>query len=261
MQQIDYISQLAPAALSTEHSDSVSKRYSFLSTASVIEALEAEKWSVVEARQAITRRGGLGRFGKHQITFAHADVLDKDLTEIPRIMLTNAHNGSSSYRLNAGIYRFICSNGLVLSDGVVQGVSIRHTNHTIEDVLAAADAFRRNSDRILAHVEDFKKIELSDSAQVEFALQAIRLRGLGGDSSHVVTADSILAPRRSEDAGNSLWRVFNRAQENLLKGGFPILRHVDGEWKSRDARAVKAIDQSSALNIGLWDLAEQFSLN
>jgi hypothetical protein len=45
------------------------------------------------------------------------------------------------------------------------------------------------------------------------------------------TAEKILAHRREEDAGNSAWVVYNRVQENLIRGieGFsrPINSYLD----------------------------------
>ncbi|EBA7968526.1 DUF945 domain-containing protein, partial [Salmonella enterica] len=33
--------------------------------------------------------------------------------EVPEIILLNSHDGSSSYQMVPGLFRFICTNGLV----------------------------------------------------------------------------------------------------------------------------------------------------
>jgi hypothetical protein len=77
-----------------------------------------------------------------------------------------------------------------------------------------------------------------------------------------VHPQDVLALQRTEDAQNSLWNVFNRTQEWLLKGGFPVTRVGPFfEASTHKARPVNSIEDSSRLNTGLWDLAEQFSLN
>jgi uncharacterized protein DUF932 len=261
-QELDILSRV-PAALATHQAENLSPAYTFLPTTSVIQALEEADWIAVEARQAYSRKEQrFSPFAKHQIIFTHTDFIKRNnFEEFPRLVLTNAHDGTSTYKLQAGLYRVVCANGMIISDGVIQSVSIRHSHRTIEEVVSAADAFRFNADRIAAHVERFREIELTEAEQAQFALQAIHLRGLGSDSRHVVEASGVLALRRSADAGNSLWRVFNRVQEHLLKGGFPVWRMVDGEWHQRQARKINAIAQSTELNTSLWDLAEQFSLN
>lgn len=255
------IKDLAPAALAQEPSSRVSPKYSFLPTRVVAEALHEEGWVVTEARQSHTRKTGPSRYGKHQLAFTHRDILSKGLDEIPRIYLSNSHDGGAKWWMRAGVLREICSNGMTVSDGLVQAVGIRHSNHTIEEVVATANAFRANGDLIAAHIADFKKIDLSPAAAVEFARLAIDLR-FRTDSEALVAMHDILQPQRSQDAGNDLWRTFNRVQEWLLKGGFPVYRNATGnDWTERKARGIKAIDESSKLNTGLWALAEQFSLN
>jgi hypothetical protein len=147
-----------------------------------------------------------------------------------------------------------------ISDGVVQSVRIPHSHQTIEHVLATADSFRQNAELISEHVGAFKARELTHSEIVEFGRLAIGLRQ-ESESDSVIAIDDILLVKRTQDAGNSLWKVFNRAQEHLLYGGFPVYRQTDAGWTERTARPIKGIDQNTQLNQQLWDLAEQFSLN
>ena len=253
------INMMAPAALATAPSSRVSSKYSFLPTKAAIDALFSEGWVVTEARQLFGQRSI--DHAKHQLAFTHKDILARHLDEVPRIYLANSHDGSARWWMRAGVLREVCSNGMTVSDGLVQAVGIRHSNRTIEQVIETAQAFRKNGDLIATHIADFKQVKLSPAAAVEFARLAIDLR-FSADSSALVAMDDILAPKRAQDAGNDLWRTFNRAQEHLLKGGFPVYHQADnGSWTERVARPIKAIDSANTLNIGLWALAEQFSLN
>jgi hypothetical protein len=256
---------LAPAALATEPANSVSKTYKFYPTSAIIDALASENWAVIEARTANSRTPTTmpATYRKHEIVFADRDILKKKHTvhEIPRIMLTNAHDANAACRMYAGLYRFICSNGMVISDGVVQSVRITHTHRTIEEVVATAQAFRANTQLIGEHVDAFKRKLLTQAEINHFARQAIVLRQPKNPES-IITPNDILAVKRSEDVGDDLWHVFNRAQEWLLHGGFPIYRHdATKGWTMKDARPIKGIDQTTQLNADLWALAEQYSLN
>lgn len=252
-----------PAALADHPANRVSERYHFYSTRAVIDALASENWAVIEASTAKSRHNRIPmKFRKHSIAFADRDILKTKsrLPEIPRILLTNAHDGNAALRMFAGMWRFICSNGMVIPDGVVQSVRIPHTHRTIEEVIATAQAFRQNTQLIGEHVDTFKARELTPAETHEFGRWAIALRH-PKKSDSVIAPDDILAVKRSDDAGTTLWKVFNRAQEWLLNGGYPIYRHTDTGWEQHTARPIKGIDQSSELNAQLWELAERFTLN
>jgi hypothetical protein len=253
------LKEMAPAALSNNPSERLGPTYSFLPTKAVADALANEGWVVTEARQARTRLRHPD-YAKHQVAFTHRDVLAKHLDEVPRIYLSNSHDGNAKFWMRAGVLREICSNGMMVSDGLIQAVGIRHHNRTIEEVIETAQAFRRNGDLIATHIAEFKQVDLSPAAAVEFVRQALALRH-GDNPGAVVEFQDILRPQRPEDAGNDLWRVFNRAQEWLLKGGYPVYVRAPHCWDGRPARPIKAIDESTRINTGLWALAEQFSKN
>lgn len=254
------IRELAPAALAMHPAKRVSPKYHFYPTHQIIDALASENWAVIEATTAHSRNNTIPvQYRKHELAFADRDILARKhkLEEIPRIMLVNSHDANCACRMYAGLYRFICSNGMRISDGVIQSVRIPHTRQTIEEVILAAQAFRANSEKIGQHVEAFKARELTGPEIRQFSRWAIQLRQ-PQKSDTVIAPDDILAIQRSEDVGADLWHVFNRVQEHLLKGGFPVYQHTDTGWIERSARPIKGIDQRSQLNAGLWDLAERF---
>jgi hypothetical protein len=37
-------------------------------------------------------------------------------TVFPQILLTNSHDGKNAFQFQAGLYRLVCSNGLVIAD-------------------------------------------------------------------------------------------------------------------------------------------------
>ena len=74
--------------------------------------------------------------------------------------------------------------------------------------------------------------------------------------------EQLLDIRRNEDDGASLWTVFNRAQENLIRGGLPgqARRTVDGETvlgRRTTTRPLAGVRTSVGLNRGLWELTAQ----
>lgn len=68
-----------------------------------------------------------------------------------------------------------------------------------------------------------------------------------------VSETQLLAPRRFDDRRPDLWSVFNRIQENMVKGGLTA-RTSNG--RRQRTREVQGIDQNLRLNRALWMLAD-----
>ena len=109
----------------------LSKHYSFVPTMKVVNDLRALGYEVVDAKQVKARKKSTDGYQKHMITFEHPDYkVDKvkeveiadgvtetvvePTTEYPQILLTNSHDGGNAFTLSAGIFRLVCSNGLVI---------------------------------------------------------------------------------------------------------------------------------------------------
>lgn len=265
MQVID-LKHYAPAALaSTRNITTTSESYNFISTREVLAALAQDNWQVVGARQSWSRsRDPL--FARHEITLSDPEIQMKNVGDVkPQFYLSNAHDGSAAYRMQAGLERLICKNGMRVPEGLVQAVSIPHRGQrTIEEIVLVAQSYRANVDQIAAHISRFKATELSPAAAVEFVRQAIAVRH-GSEPDGTVAIEDVLASQREQDAGSDLWKIFNRAQEWLIRGGYPVHRLVGQaprqEWTTRKARPIKAILESARINTQLWEVAEMFSKN
>jgi hypothetical protein len=258
--QVRYV---APSVFATDRNhNSTSQRYSFLSTSEIIKPLREEGWNIVGASQSSNRYGGTDRnFARHMVVLAHTkDLENYSYSKLcPRIILTNSHDGGSACKLQAGLFRAACANGLVIADSTVQGRVIRHSHTTTEQAVLAALYLRDQSSRGLEKVEQFSARQLTSDEQIGFALQALGIRY--GQESVQARAKELLAARRNEDKGNDLWHVFNRVQENIVKGGFVVTRPKLG-WQVTQQRAqeIKAIDGLLSINTKLWAAAEDLVL-
>lgn len=261
---IENLKRSAPAALATARNlTTTSEAYNFISTCDVLEALAQDNWAVVEAKQSRSRSVN-PLFARHEITLSDPTCRMKEVGDVkPQFYLSNAHDGSAAYRMQAGLERLVCKNGMRVPEGLVQAVSIPHRgSRTIQKIVEVAQAYRANVDLIGTHIRRFKEVQLTPAAAVEFVRQAIAIRH-GTEPDGTVVIEDLLQSQRSEDAGSDLWKTFNRCQEYLIRGGYPIHRLVkDGsEWSTRKARPIKAILESARINTRLWECAELFSKN
>jgi hypothetical protein len=114
------IAHLCPVALKDQMSEGeikklgLSKHYSFVPTMKVVNDLRELGYECVDATQVKARKKSTNGYQKHMLTFEHPDHKVEGSEEYPQILLTNSHDGGNAFTLSAGIFRLVCSNGLVI---------------------------------------------------------------------------------------------------------------------------------------------------
>ena len=245
----DALQQRVPSAFAPSAHESRSPSYTFISTARVVDALGLAGFYPVEARQAMRARSVL--HARHLIRFRRRFETVALRDAVPEILFLNSHDGTSAYQLRVGLYRAICTNGLVVSEGTFPVFRVAHRGDVVADVVAAALRIAERFEVLAASVERMERTRLDQLQRLDFAAQAATLRFREGPTSGVEPG-RLLVPRRAQDAGDDLWRTFNVVQENLLRGGIP---RRSATHRLRRTRGITAIREDVRLNSGLWDLA------
>lgn len=246
---VDTLRQQAPAAFADSAHESRSSAYTFISTAAVVDALRVAGFYPVEARQALRARSPL--HAQHLIRFRRRFETVALRDAVPEILFLNSHDGTSAYRLRIALYRAVCTNGLVASEGSFPVFSVAHRGDVVADVVRAVLQSSERFAALASLVEHMERTRLDQLERIDFAAQAAALR-FHGASETGLEPSRLLVPRRAEDAGNDLWRTFNVVQENVLRGG--IVRRTASGRLTR-TRAIRAIREDVRLNSALWDLA------
>jgi len=241
----------APSVMATEAHESRGERYSFIPTIQVIDGLRSEGFEPYEIRQTKVRDAGKREHTKHMVRMRHhSQITTKD--EVPEIILLNSHDGSSSYQILSGVFRFVCSNGLIAGD-MFDNVRVRHTGNVVDDVIEGATRVLEDAKQIGYRIDEYKGITLTGEEQRALATAAVQLRW--GDEAPV-QATRLLQANRWEDRKDDLWTTFNRVQENMLKGGVPG-RSATG--RRTTTRAVGGVTENVKLNKALWTLADSMA--
>lgn len=257
------IAAKAPSAFARDYSMARTDLYTMFNTEDIINALEKEGFVPTLATQDSPRHSA--RFiqaraermeaerqhARHMIRFTHKDhlSLSKPGEDRPELVLVNSHNGACSYQLMAGIFRLVCSNGLVVRTEDFGAINIRHQGHTLDEVINASVNIASKFNTIFPVMEEMKNIKLNSSEVTMFALQSAKIKF--GDKKFE-NVRQIVEPVRQEDAENTLWNVFNRAQENIINGGFSVTKRV--------AAPVNRIAENVRINTELWNLANNYRL-
>jgi len=242
-----------PAIFAEKAASTVSDKYTFIPTTRILSVLEDQGWIPTSASQVNSHKEGNKQFAKHLIRLRRDEAIQPEVNKtIPEIVLFNSHNGKSNYDLRMGLYRFVCSNGMVVSDQEFGSIKIRHMGYTDEQVIKASQEFIDNSTRIMNVVNEWQDITLDRDQMRSFGRDAAKLRFEDPDD---LTINTVLQARRGEDMASDLWTVFNRTQENLIQGGFLV---TGGRRRSRQ---ITNIDKNIDINTSLWDIASSYSNN
>ena len=235
----------------------LSEHYSFVPTMNVINDLRELGYEVVDAKQVKARKKSTNGYQKHMITFEHPKYKVEGSKEYPQILLTNSHDGGNAFTLSAGIFRLVCSNGLVIKTEDYGSARLVHKGYSFEAVQTLVKEFEVTVAEVLTKITAMKKVQLTKDQQIEFAKQAALLRFKSKSYNEdniekVVNIDDLLNIDRKEDAGNGLYEVFNRVQESLINGKYTYLGTKD---KPRKARPIKNFKQNIEVNKKLSELA------
>lgn len=257
----------APSIFAEHARPGVSSRYTFVSTEQVVALLRAEGWEPVKASEQRVRLEDRIGFQMHEIRFARRVDLEAGALQVgstrAEMVLQNAHDGSRAYRIDAGLYRLVCRNGLTVSDADFAHVSIRHVDVSAESFAQAAQAVAQNTPRTLEAVAKWQSVQLSQATRVEFARRAAKLRWDADQPvMKLLSAEKLLTPVRYGDAATDLWTTFNVIQEHLVRGGDRYLAYTDGMGIRRNrTRPVASLTEGQRINKALWSLAGEFANN
>jgi hypothetical protein len=155
--------------------------------------------------------------------------------------------------LRVGIFRVVCTNGLIVSRSAFPTQRVAHRGNIVEEVVIGALQMTERFESLATQIEQMEHLKLPKDEQMGFAERALELRYPKGIESGLEPAQ-LLTARRSEDVGDDLWRVTNRIQENLLRGG--LMRRTTKGRLIR-MRSITAIAQDVRINSGIWDIAAE----
>ncbi|MGR7121421.1 DUF932 domain-containing protein [Klebsiella aerogenes] len=238
-----------PSVFGSDKHESRSARYTHIPTITVLENLQREGFEPFFACQTRVRDQGKREHTKHMLRLRRTGQIVGQ--QVPEIILLNSHDGSSSYQMLPGLFRGVCTNGLVCGQSFGE-VRVPHRGNVVENVIEGAYEVLGVFDRVEEKRDAMQSLLLPPPAQHALAKAALTYRF--GEEHQPVTESQVLSPRRWQDESNDLWTVYNRLQENLSKGGLSG-RSVQGK-RSR-TRAINGIDGDIKLNRALWVMAEK----
>lgn len=254
------IRQAAPQAYAATPKPGVSERYLFLPTSRIIEDMKILGWEVCQAKASKYRNEVNKEFGNHVIRFFNPNVFIKDnegnIEAYVNILVMNSHTGRGSFKFELGLFRKVCSNGLVVKDRDFGSFQLRHKGYTFDELrVTMENAIDRLPD-LVGRINLLTSTIMTPAQQLEFAQKAFQLRTTPERLLSEADLKDMLTPRRSEDKGDNLWVVFNRVQEGVMRGGF---MSIGSNGRLRKVKGIRNIQKDLQLNQSLWEMAMTYA--
>ena len=259
----DEVFKSAPSIFATTAHESRSARFAPIPTIEVLRGLQKEGFSPVGVKQSTSRIPGKENFTKHLIRLRRLDDAAKYKVgdTVFEMLLKNANDGTCRYSLMAGLFRIACKNSLVALVDTLDDVKIGHSGaleNVQHKVIEGTYRVLDNAEAALAAPQDWSQLQLAGPEQLAFAEAAHVLRFEEGTAP--VEPVKLLQRNRREDVPNDLWTVFNRVQENTIKGGLHGQRIDDnGRVRRVTTRPINGIDQDVKLNRAMFTLAAKMA--
>jgi Domain of unknown function (DUF932) len=244
--------ELPVSASNALQGNNLSAKYQMIKTSDVLDIMIENNFVITQVH-SLKPRVRDPRSVEHFIRLRHRDNLTAINGSVPEILVVNSHDGSTSLRLDAALFRIVCGNGLVVKSHDIYAARLRHLEITEERVITEAmrviDSARESARRI----ELFMSRVLTGTEVYNLATEASEM-ALQVVGAHI-DPGNLLASRRDEDGGPELWHVFNRVQENLVRGGITYKTKTGRNMTSRGIIGASPLVRA---NEKLWEIAETY---
>jgi len=263
---LDELKVLAPAVFTTGSAPKNTKSYGFVNTLDIVQKIQKLGWNLSAASQT-----GDSIYARHMVKFkspkmGYMKQVSRDNVE-PQIILDNSHNRVSSCQIHMGLFRLVCTNGLVVAiPGMATNIKFRHMGVDMEELKKVLEKMSDQYITIGDRIQDMQHVKMTVDMQQEFAIAAIAQREPqmfimkdGTINMKAVTASTnpieILKPIRGEDRADNLWTTFNIIQERMVNGGY---ERLSGSGRPSITRGITNATRNLEYNKKLWSMAESF---
>lgn len=208
---------LRKAVTNTQPCKAVSSKYKFISTIDYIQPFLKRGWVIDK------QKGGVKATSAHQISLTHPDFKTISGDKI-QILVLNSHDRSMKFTVAGGLFRLVCSNGLMVGEDF-EAFSFKHIGNNIEEKL------ENSYEKLVAKLETMKKqFEALESTILEE--EVVRNKVLNIASKLLNTSSkkkkvevekvTNLIPiihriSRGEDVGQDAFTKMNIIQENITR--------------------------------------------
>ncbi len=255
---------ICPAILTDTKLNKLSDRYKQVNTYKVIENIQKTMpgWYITYVKETHIRKPELRPYTHHVVKLENSKYKMPGVADKIQLVISNSHNGVSKFEFYFGIFRVICSNGLIVWDKKFGAINKKHfTDYdTINEYILSCV---HQSKKLIELFDTFNKRILTKAEKIDLAIKGLHSRYQYKNSYIELMydelkarydIDAIVKPLREEDEGNSLWLVYNVIQERITKGEY--YAKVDSGLSK--ANPIKNTHLDIQFNKKFWEYAMGF---
>lgn len=230
-----------------------SERYIPTDDLAVLKAMNEQGWFISKYSQVKAHKVEKNIFKTYLATYTNKMFPSLGEEGNLTVLQRGAKDGTKTFAFNMGFFRFACSNGMIVGEKLMEPINVRHIGEAPTKVLELMDIVLEKCPILYDRVGLMKQVMLTDSQALDFAAKGLELRF---GENRIIEPRDLLVAQRASDEGQSLWKVFNRVQERLIKPNG--LYGKSKENKTRKVSAIKNINMDYDVNTKLWNVAEDF---
>lgn len=245
---LEQVREKAPAVFTTHASPKLTQKYNMAPTIEILEGFQREGWEISSAKQM-----GNNPYGIHEVRLRNGG-LPQVGDSLVEAIIKNSHNGLSSLKITAGLFRLCCSNGLTVPESVCESFAVRHSYLDYEMVKSFTNEFANKLTIIESSIGKMSSRILTEGEKVGYVKSASHIRWKEGKMPQSIKIEDILNPIRDGDKGNDMWTTFNVVQEKFTRGG---IGYKVGK-RHTTMKELKNIVSTNKINVELWELANSY---
>jgi len=230
------------------------EKYTETDDVEVIQTLNSHGWNVVNYQEVRPHKASRQGFQKYLAVYENPDFPGTNLGKA-QLLQRGSHDGSTKLQIDAGFFTFACVNDLVVGEFLFEPICVKHIGDLPMQIDLALHSFMETCPLVFQKVTEMSERAMSPFEVQQFARKACGLRFR--DDKYKINLEDVIFAHHREQTDNTLWNVFNRIQENLLRPKKEF-RVTTKDNKKRKVRGITNIDTKVRLNKDLWHLAEEY---
>ncbi len=171
----------------------------------------------------------------------------------PEVVITNSYDGTKALNIHIGIFRMVCSNGIIAGTNLFPKLQILHSNQGWSDILNEfIDGYDEKYKLQKKWVEQMEDRRMSLDEAYELAKQSLTIRHADNRIiNDAVDPLELLIAKRKEDRGDTAWHRFNVVQESMVNGFY---HKYNNEGSIVKAKIMTNVDELIRMNTELSDI-------
>lgn len=236
-----------------KHSDR-SDRYHHITTKAIGDIFQSQGFDLVKYGESKTKSLEDRAHSKHLALFRYRDDSLNIGDSRPQVIIQNDGLGLRSLRIQLGLYRLVCANGLVVGNDLFK-IALRHDKNIESNLETALPKLLEQTPILSETYKQFKALTLDYSTQQDLAKIAFDIQTKNSKIEVIdIDLSQYLKARRWADSDQDAWSVFNRVQENVFRKQIYVT--TKDELGRADRKALKRVRESSQrafeINSELW---------